>query len=133
MVLSLYKDGQTVRDRGQHAWRYLTVFLSASASGSTLLIDTDSIGAVTCERLLANVDFDADTIRVRIPRLCLDRPRWVKMGITSLGTDFTTDDALPLGRFGNAVSPRLCRATLTRRARRARSDPRSRSGPAAPA
>ena len=57
---------------------------------------------VKCRGLRHTIDYQAETVRISVPRSCLGRPRWVRVGAkTSSFSEaqevFRFDDALPTG------------------------------------
>ena len=70
-----------------------------------------------CGGIEIRVNTSKDRIRVYVPRACLNRPRWVKVGAQADGRGY--DDALRRGRNdrdwlfdGPALGPRLSRGPL---------------------
>jgi hypothetical protein len=68
----------------------------------------------SCDGLLYNIDYSADKFFLRLPRGCLERPRWVRVQVTDnieAGPEFETswsDDALASPGSGG-MTPRLFR------------------------
>jgi hypothetical protein len=80
------------------------------------VVMTNKAGTPVHCRVTRNIDYTANTATVGIPRSCLGRPRWVKVGmamITSPTQKFSTgfaDDAGTDGDFNSpAWSPRVYR------------------------
>ena len=74
----------------------------------------DATGEVECNGLRHRIDYAANTVRISVPRRCLDRPRWVRVGAKtiSLGVDrrgevIRYDDALATGTDGRATPSRI--------------------------
>ncbi len=68
----------------------------------------------TCHGLRSRIDYEADTVRVVVPRRCLSNPRWVRAGGGSgvlTGDRLYADDVSLDGRIGDDVAfgPRIRR------------------------
>jgi hypothetical protein len=55
-----------------------------SRAGRHTLYDGVAGSKLSCGRLSHDIDYAADVVRVRVPRSCLDRPRWVRVNIGNL-------------------------------------------------
>jgi hypothetical protein len=55
-----------------------------SRAGRHTLYDGPAGSKLACGRLSHDIDYAEDVVRVRVPRSCLDRPRWVRVNIGNL-------------------------------------------------
>ena len=64
-------------------------------AGRHMLVD-EEFGKIRCPGLGHDIDYAAETVRIRIPRNCIGRPNWVRVGMTNFaftGSN-TTDQQL---------------------------------------
>lgn len=84
-------------------------------SGRHLLVD-GRFARIPCDGLTHDVDYEADLVSVRVPRSCLDRPAWVRLGLSNLlfanadGTFQEFVDNPHNARSQGGTTPRLWRA-----------------------
>lgn len=57
---------------------------NGSRAGRHTLYDGVAGDKRACRRLSHDIDYAADVVRVRVPRSCLDRPKWVRVNIGNL-------------------------------------------------
>jgi hypothetical protein len=97
--------------------RYVTVYASDGFRGGRAQMTKTNGKRVSCH-LRRSIDYTANNVTVSVPRSCLGKPRWVKVGMGSLfftgfGTGDTeyVDDALRTGPLGSdpALGPKVRR------------------------
>lgn len=96
----------------QTRWRTRTVALDAFPGhweGSTTT--TDAHGRVVACAVGHRIDYDRNRVMVRVPRSCLGKPKWVRVGVRSTVAGSTyayTDDARSRGLpAGPVYGPRI--------------------------
>lgn len=98
-------------NKGFHAEAF--VFSSHGAAPEVTLTVSDR--PLRCHGLRGRLDFEANTVRVRVPRSCLNNPRWVRVGAgasTMDDTRYYADDAQSPTVASESITfgPRLRRA-----------------------
>lgn len=98
-----------------HGLYRLKSIINARKATATLVLRTNG-AEVSCAHLTQSIKYASDRLRLRVPRTCLDSPRWVQVGVlTSLdrpGTFGWWDDGLRKGvnQAGRpTLSPRLAK------------------------
>jgi len=109
----LSTDAHSLADRG-YAWRVVQIDWIEGLEPSASLYDVDSIEDIGCNNMSLNVDFDANTMRVRVPRPCLERPDWVRGDMfiavhSGPGWESEWQDAAFSELIEGATSPRIFR------------------------
>ncbi len=85
----------------------LAVLAKAGSWKGESFWDVDGKPRATCPGLRSRIDYGADTVRVSVPRNCLDDPRWVRVGGgggAMVGKRLYADDANRDGRIGDDVA-----------------------------
>ena len=97
--------------------REVTVVAAQGFYGGRVIMTKLSGKTVSC-RITRKIDYVANTVTVTVPRSCLGRPHWVKVGMasvvfTGMGSSDTqyVDDARTNGTLGSTVrfGPRVYR------------------------
>lgn len=63
-------------------WFQRTVYQAAGSSPD--LRTLPDLEPVSCHNLVATADVADDSLRVRIPRGCINRPRWIRIALTTV-------------------------------------------------
>lgn len=104
-------NGDITRLRAVHAKYRVRVRLRCEWRGISLLERGEAEG-VSCPTLDHNIDYGQNNARSSVPRSCLGRPTWVRIGassrtvVTNEDTDeqeFRFDDALSDGEDGDTI------------------------------
>lgn len=80
--VNLFTDEHRLVDR-VNAWRRVTFGWYAAGEPTVFIWDIDLVGSIACDGLSGDVDFEENTLRIRVPRRCLERPRWIRAGLES--------------------------------------------------
>jgi hypothetical protein len=81
-TMSLYTDEHRPGDR-TIPWRYASVSWFEGGPPGASLYDPDTSQSVTCDGLSWDVDFEENTWMMRVPRRCLEHPRWIRASLVS--------------------------------------------------
>lgn len=90
------------------ATRFWPTMFNFPGENANLLFYTEH-GAANCRRAELTRDLTRGVLRMSIPRACIGRPRWVRVGVTvtcQYGSTLYSDDALR-GRANPLSEPRL--------------------------
>lgn len=95
--------------------RFVSLVSIPGHSAGKVLMTTAKDKKVRCH-VTRKIDYTANSATVWVPRSCLGKPRWVKVGIAALDSDTSNlstayiDDARTTGNFSSpAWSPRVYR------------------------
>lgn len=89
--------------------REVTVTASAKTPRGRHRIENRKTRKVRCRGLQHRIDYAANTVRVSVPRACLERPSWIQGGAASIRVDASRlDSAEIIDLFGDdAHSPKM--------------------------
>ncbi len=81
----------------EHRTRRVGLFVDADDWQGTCLLHERRRVSLSCPGVQRSIDYQANVIRVVVPRRCLSRPRWVRVRIETETQDATKvyDDAAP--------------------------------------
>jgi hypothetical protein len=87
--------------------RFAVIHTPANSNNATVFLARPNGDPVKCRYIGAARDTTANVMELKVPRSCLGRPRWVKVGVghlTGLGEASVQDDALRNGSVGSNIT-----------------------------